>query len=153
MICTQKLGYVPPPLVQEHVPPGPPIAAPSRPDQPSSHVPPTPEPDDPLVKVKVPIFGDQLTRVRLARAKDLRAGYHTPQDRLDHLYPYKIVDWHTKRSFLKVSKNKICTHFYYSCCLVQQRLLISQFCLFVEQSTEVKISMAIPFMGLVPREL
>lgn len=91
---------VPPDL--EHVPPGPPIAAPSRPDQPSSHVPPVPQPDDPLAKVKVPCFGDQLTRVRFAGAKDLRAGSHTAQDRLDHLYPFRIVDWHTKRSFLKV---------------------------------------------------
>lgn len=91
---------VPPDL--EHVPPGPPLAAPSRPDQPSSHVPPVPQPDDPLAKVKVPCFGDQLTRVRFAGAKDLRAGSHTAQDRLDHLYPFRIVDWHTKRSFLKV---------------------------------------------------
>ena len=53
--------------------------------------------DDPLARVRIPCFGDQLTRVRLAGAKDLRAG------RLDHLYPFRIVDWHTKRSFLKVS--------------------------------------------------
>ena len=90
------------PADPDHVPPGPPVAAPSRPDQPSSHVPPVPEIDDPLANVKVPCFGDQLTRVRLAGAKDLRAGCHTPQDRLDHLYPFRIVDWHSKRSFLKV---------------------------------------------------
>lgn len=82
--------------------PPPPVAVPSRPDQPGSHVPPVPQPDDPLVNIKVPCFGDQLTRVRLAGATDLRAGSHTPQDRLDHLYPFRIVDWHTKRSFLKV---------------------------------------------------
>ena len=86
-----------------HVLPGPPIAAPSRPDQPSSHVPPIPEANDPLANVRVPCFRDQLTRVSLAGAKDLRAGSHTPQDRFDHLYPYRIVDWHTKRSFLKVN--------------------------------------------------
>ena len=96
-----KAGKCAPPD-QEHVPPGPPIAAPSRPDQPASHVPPVPQPDDPLANVKVPCFGDQLTRVRLAGAKDLRAGSHTPQDRLDHIYPLRIVDWHSKRSFLKV---------------------------------------------------
>ena len=90
------------PADPDHVPPGPPVAAPSRPDQPSSHVPPVPEIDDPLANVKVPCFGDQLTRVRLAGARDLRAGCHTPQDRLDHLYPFRIVDWHSKRSFLKV---------------------------------------------------
>ena len=91
------------PLEEGHVPPGPPIAAPSRPDQPLSHVPPETIADDPLARVRIPCFGDQLTRVRLAGAKDLRAGSHTPQDRLHHLYPIRIVDWHTKRSFLKVS--------------------------------------------------
>lgn len=98
---TQELAYVPPPD-QVHVNPGPPIAAPSRPDQPASHVPPAPQPDDPLANVKIPCFGDQLTRVRFAGAKDLRAGSHIPQDRFHHLYPFRIVDWHTKRSFLKV---------------------------------------------------
>ena len=94
------------PADEDHIPPGPPIVAPSRPDQPLSHVPPVPSEDDPLVKVKIPCFGDQLTRVRLAGAKDLRAGSHTARDRLDHLYPFRIVDWHAKRSFLKVH----CTH-------------------------------------------
>ena len=74
----------------------------SRPDQPASHVPPAISDDDPLSGVKVPCFGDQLTRVRLAGAKDLRRGCHTAKERLDHLYPFSIVDWHTKRSFLKV---------------------------------------------------
>ena len=41
-------------------------------------------------------------RVRLAGANDLEAGCHTPQDRLDYLYPFRIVDWHAKRSFVKV---------------------------------------------------
>ena len=45
---------------EEHVPPGPPIAAPSRPDQPASHVPPVPQPDDPLANVKVPCLGINL---------------------------------------------------------------------------------------------
>ena len=98
-----KAGLCGPP-VGEHVPPGPPIAAPSRPDQPASHVPPIPQADDPLTTVKIPCFGDNLTRVRLAGAKDLRAGSHTAQDRMDHLYPFRIADWHTKRSFLKVKK-------------------------------------------------
>lgn len=97
-----RAGICAPPPDQVCVNPGPPIAAPSRPDQPASHVPPVPQPDDPLPNVKIPCFGDQLTRVRFAGAKDLRAGSHTPQDRFDHLYPFRIVDWHTKRSFLKV---------------------------------------------------
>ena len=59
--------------------------------------------DDPLHGVRVPIFGDQLTRVRLAGAKDLCVGCHPAQQRFDHLYPICIVDWHTKRSYLKVN--------------------------------------------------
>ena len=81
-----------PPFIQLH----------SRPDQLGSHVPPTSSVDDPLHGIRVPIFGDQLTRVRLAGAKDLRVGWHTAQQRFDHLYPICIVDWHTKRSYLKV---------------------------------------------------
>ena len=92
------------PLDEGLVPAEPPIAAPSRPDQPASHVPPVTCVEDHLAKVKIPCFGDQLTRVQLAGAKDLRAGSHTAQDRLDHLYPFRIVDWHAKRSFLKVKK-------------------------------------------------
>ena len=60
--------------------------------------------NDPLCGVKVPCFGDQLTRVRFAGAKDLRAGGHLPKQRLDHIYPFRIVDWHPKKSFLKVRK-------------------------------------------------
>ncbi len=63
----------------------------ARPDQPASHIPPEPAKNDPL------------TRVRLAGAKDLRAGCHSPRQRIDHVYPYRIVDWHSKRNFLKVS--------------------------------------------------
>ena len=82
------------PLNEDHVLPGPPIMAPSRPDQPASHVPPVATGDDPLANVTIPCFGDQLMRVRLAGSKDLRA---------DHLYPFRIVDWDAKRSFLKVT--------------------------------------------------
>ena len=74
----------------------------SRPDQPLSHARPAPDPNDPLAKVRVPCYGDQLTRVRLAGAKDLRAGCHTANDRLDHIHPIKVAHWHCKRSFLKV---------------------------------------------------
>ncbi|XP_028417603.1 uncharacterized protein LOC114542053 [Dendronephthya gigantea] len=74
----------------------------SRPDQPLSHVHPAADPNDPLATVRVPCYGDQLTRVRLAGAKDLRAGCHTARDRLDHIHPIKVADWHCKRSFLKL---------------------------------------------------
>ena len=98
------------PADPDHVPPAPAVGPPARPDQPASHVPPVPQIEDPLANVKIPCYGDQLTRVRLAGAKDLRAGCHTPQDRLDHLYPFRIVDWHTKRSFLKVKQKSSFGH-------------------------------------------
>ena len=82
------------------VPPAPPIAAQFRPDQPASHIPPVPQAEDTLACVKIPCFGDQLTRVRHAAAKDLRAGSHTPEDRIDHINLFPIGDWHSKRSFL-----------------------------------------------------
>lgn len=59
------------PADPEHVPPGPCIGAPARLDQPASHVPPVPQIEDPLAHVKIPCYGNQLTRVRLAGAKDL----------------------------------------------------------------------------------
>ena len=74
----------------------------SRPDQPASHTRPATSTTDPLQNVKIPCYGDQLSRVRFAGAKDLRSGSHTARDRCDHIYPFHIVDWHTKRSFLKV---------------------------------------------------
>ena len=78
------------------------VEVPTRPDQPRSHIPPELSDFDPLQGVKIPCFGDELTRVRFAGARDLRSGCHTAKQRLDHLYPYRIVGWHTKRSFLKV---------------------------------------------------
>ena len=78
------------------------IGSSSRPDQPAAHFPPTASENDPLHSVKIPCYGDQLTRIRFAGAKDLRSGCHSPKQRFDHLYPFCIVDWHTKRSFLKV---------------------------------------------------
>ena len=56
----------------------------------------------PSPHVKVPVYGDQLTRIRLAGAKDLRGGCHAARDRTDHVYSVKCADWHCKRSFLKV---------------------------------------------------
>ena len=74
----------------------------SRPDQPASHNRPVASTTDPLQNVKIPCYGDQLSRVRFAGAKDLRSGSHTARDRFDHIYPFRIVDWHCKKSFLKV---------------------------------------------------
>ena len=78
------------------------IEVPTQPDQPRAHIPPVPSNSDPLQGIKIPCFGDELTRVRFAGARDLRSGCHTAKQRLDHLYPYRIVGWHTKKSFLKV---------------------------------------------------
>ena len=82
--------------------PQPMIERTSRPGQPASHVPPTLSDTDPVPAI--PCFGDQLSRVRLAGGKDLRASAHTPRDRFEHLYPFRVAPWHTKRSFLKVSQ-------------------------------------------------
>jgi hypothetical protein len=71
-LCSSELpsSDVPEPIIGCH----------SRPDQPASHVPPTASEKDPLTGVKIPCFGDQLTRVRFASAKDLRAGFHSAKD-------------------------------------------------------------------------
>ena len=91
-----EAGICDAPTNQDHTPPNLQDNARSRPDQPF------PEPNDPLRNIKVPCFGDQLTRVRLAGAKDFRSGSHTLRDRFEHTHLVRIVDWHTKRSFLKV---------------------------------------------------
>ena len=93
----------------------------SRPDQPGSHIPPTAATDDVLAGVRIPCYGDQLTRVRLAGAKDLRAGCHSPRQRIDHIYPYRIVDWHSKRSFLKVCFLKLQYKFFHHSSTLQEQ--------------------------------
>lgn len=73
----------------------------SDPDQPQSrrvHN----DPNDPLRGSRVPVEGDQLTRVRLARARDLVAGNRTAVERCDHTTPYRSALWHAKASFLQV---------------------------------------------------
>ena len=73
------------------------ISGSSQPDQPASHVPPRPSDNDPLKDIKIPCYGDQLTRVRFAGAKDLHAGCHAPEQRFNHIYPFCIVNWHKKK--------------------------------------------------------
>ena len=96
-----KAGLCSSPDFSNTITPQPLVATTSRPDHPASHIPPVLAEDDPLPKI--PCYGDQLSRVRMAGCKDLRAGNPTGRERLDHIYPFRIVDWHTKRSFLKVS--------------------------------------------------
>ena len=77
------------------------IADHAHPDQPGSHVPPAVLEEDPLNGVKIPCFGDELTRERFAGTRDLRGGAHSATQHLDHLHPYRNAGWHTKRSYLK----------------------------------------------------
>ena len=55
-----------------------------------------------LEKLKVPVGGDQLTRVRLDGAKALILGAHTPQERLDGLFPVIVELFHTQMDFFEV---------------------------------------------------
>ena len=65
----------------------------SRPDQPPPHFFPTTS------------TNDQLTRVRLAGAKDLPSACHTATHCVEHSYSFLNVDWQTNKSFLKVLNN------------------------------------------------
>ncbi|XP_014667743.1 PREDICTED: LOW QUALITY PROTEIN: uncharacterized protein LOC106809250 [Priapulus caudatus] len=62
---------------------------------------------DELEALRVPVGGDQLTRVRLQGAKALRAGTHTTQQRLDQLFPVIVELFHTQQDFLE----KACKRF------------------------------------------
>lgn len=55
-------------------------------------------PDD----FRCPLSGDQLTRVRATSARHLRAGCHTPTDRLQHTEPDVFELWHEKQNLLMV---------------------------------------------------
>ena len=77
----------------------------SLPDQPAAHYNKVDE-NDHMKVVSVPFGGDQLTRVRFAGAKDLRAGSHTAKERLDHCCPFVSELFHTKKSYLQVKKNQ-----------------------------------------------
>lgn len=51
--------------------------------------------------VRVPVGGDQLTRVRLQGAKALKAGALTAEDRLEHLDPIIVEMFHTLQDFIE----------------------------------------------------
>ena len=99
-----KAGICDIPTNQDHTPDLPDNAR-SRPDQPFAHIPPIPEPNDPLRNIKVPCFGDQLTQVRLAGVKDLRSGSHTPRDRFEQHHSQSNVT-RMRETSEKREKNK-----------------------------------------------
>ncbi|KAK6175941.1 hypothetical protein SNE40_014314 [Patella caerulea] len=54
-----------------------------------------------LRKFKVPVGGDQLTRVRLQEAKNLRTLSVSPEKKFDDLSPIVCEMWHSKQDFLE----------------------------------------------------
>lgn len=59
-----------------------------------------------LTHLRLPVGGDQLTRVRLQGAKSLRAGCHTAAERLEILYPVVMELFHTVMDFLEKMTKK-----------------------------------------------
>lgn len=53
-------------------------------------------------KVMVTVGGDQLTRVRLDSAKNLRAGVHSSIERFEHLHPIVEELFHVQQDLLEV---------------------------------------------------
>lgn len=58
---------------------------------------------DEFDKLRVPVGGDQLTRVRLDGAKCLRLGSPSARESFDNLFPVVIEMFHTQMDFLEVS--------------------------------------------------
>lgn len=57
--------------------------------------------EDILHKYRVPVGGDQLTRVRFEESKNLRTLATTPAKRFEDLHPFVIELWHTKQDYLE----------------------------------------------------
>lgn len=55
-------------------------------------------------KLKIPVGGDQLTRVRLQGAKACQDGALTAADRLEHMEPIIVEMFHTLQDLLEVEK-------------------------------------------------
>lgn len=56
-----------------------------------------------LRRYGVPIGGDQLTRVRLQEARNIRSLAVTPERRYDDLHPIVCEIWHSKQDFLEMN--------------------------------------------------
>lgn len=57
-----------------------------------------------LDKLKIPVGGDQLTRVRLQGAKACQDGALTAADRLEHMEPIIVEMFHTLQDLLEIEK-------------------------------------------------
>lgn len=55
-----------------------------------------------LERLKTVVGGDQMTRVNLQSAKNLRRGCFTQAERLEHLHPIIMEMFHTLMDFLEV---------------------------------------------------
>ena len=74
----------------------------ARPDQPAAHVTRSDDNDDILKGIQCSFGGDQLTRVRVSGAADLRAGNLEPSARFEHLKPFICEKFPTKASYVQV---------------------------------------------------
>ena len=53
-------------------------------------------------KAVIPVGGDQLVRVRMAEGRELKAGTHTRESRLETMSPDIIEFFHIQQDFLEV---------------------------------------------------
>jgi hypothetical protein len=90
---------------QQQQPPGIVNGESATPDQAAAHFKKN-DANDHMNGIAVPFGGDQMTRVRFAGAKDLRAGAHTAKQRFDHCSPLVSELFHTKMAYVQVKINK-----------------------------------------------
>ena len=64
-------------------------------------------PVDEFPQATIPLGGDQLVRIRVSGARDLRAGAHTKEERLETIFPEIVEFFHVQQDFMEVSNNSI----------------------------------------------